>query len=275
MAGTRVISSLANLISGYTVTCPSEDSAFPATNLKTPQSVFYPARTTVATTTHWQIDRLASGTPMGIISLHRTNFLTATLLGSNDVNFGTIPYSQAFTIARSVNNGRYNSEIIPTNFTYRYARISVGTQTPVAESMNVAESVFLLGGIWIGDIVYLPRNFVWDIEYSPLFPRVSLEAPHGGHEQVLIKGNQRARFTGTRIAMKIAKAAPFTANDELSRYMDYDRRCFEAEYFLLYLNTGAPGEVFVVRHAGDSPTWKMIRHHVAESSFDLKELMGS
>ena len=275
MGGARVITSLANLMAGYTVTCPAEDPAFPALNLMTPQSVFLPARTTIATSTHWQIDRGASGAVMGILSIHRTNFLTANLLGSNDVNFGTILYTQAFPIARSAGNGRYNSEIIPgTSFTYRYARISVGTQTPVAESMNAAEGVFLLGGVWIGDVVYLPKNFLWDVEYKPLYPRVSLEASHGGHEQVLIKGNQRVILSGSRIA-KTTKATPLSGGDELSRYMDYDRRCFEAEFFLLYLNTGAPAEVFVVRNGGDSNPWKMVRHKVAESPFELKELMGS
>jgi hypothetical protein len=277
----RIVTSLVNQVKTATITSlyPANDLApYPKDNLKTPEEPYTPVKASGAPSSSgiWDIDLGATGT-VDYIGFSRVNFLTMHVQGSNVANFATSTFSGTRTVTRSPLNGRYNLTCFATTptgttpMTGRYFRVGAVPQATVAESMLPAQTNYLMGGIFMGTIVYPPLNWLWDVEFETIHPRKKQGPDDDSWEQVLITGNQRLRLRGKKIA-RTDHLGPSTA-DELARYMEYDRSLFEAEFFALCLNSGDPSCALVVRNDGDRVAWQRTTRNHVESSFELVEVI--
>lgn len=254
--------SFQNFVSDATITASSEAASYPATNIAFPERPFMPWRSGATGAQSVVID-FGSAQTLGVVVLARTNFVTATLAGNASDSWGSPSFSQAITITRNPLTGRYQYAALLTGFTFQFMRISIASQTPTDGA-----AYYLLGGVWAGAATAPPKNFLYQVEYRTIEPRVDLQPDHGGWRQRVHLGEPVARMSATRVA-RTTFPTPFV-DDHLRLWTDLDRQMREADKFALFLNNLDSSQGYVVRRTSDM-TWRQGRHRRSDSSLDLEE----
>jgi hypothetical protein len=255
-----------NLVAGVgvVITASSQDTAYPATNLTSPERPFLPAKTTATGEQWWVID-FGGAVTIGQLHLVRANFTGVTVQG-NGTDVWTAPaFSTGLTVQRNRFTGRYQWAGVLAGFTYRYMRILVPSQTPADGA-----AAYLLGGVWAGASARLPKDVLWDVAYEVVEPRKDLQPSDGGWRQRLVEGDPLLRLTVNRLAKTVRKAPGLA--DGLAAWLDVDRQAREAGPFALFLNAGDDSQGYVVQTV-NPPTWQMQRLRRAGSQWSVEEAL--
>jgi hypothetical protein len=256
--------SLVNLVaSAAAVTGSTAQAAYPATNVKTPERPFMPWKTTVATASDVVIDFGATKT-LDAVALSNVNFTSATIQG-NATNSWTAPsYTQSITIARNRWNTRYqHGHQIVGSFSYRYLRISIGTQTPVDGS-----SGFSIGGIHAGVNVTMPRGIRADYSMIPHEPGQDVGPEGDAWSQHTILGDIWTSIQG-RLTLLTGRVPAH--NDYLSDWLDILRQMPKSTPVLLALEgVEDPAQSFIVRRIND-PQWRVSTGTFSEADIEWRE----
>lgn len=147
----------------YTAIPTSEDSDYPATNLYLYNHPLRTWHSTIITAVGITADFGSTKTVAAVI-IDRTNFTAGSLQGSDTDSWSPPAHYQTFTIAANDDSGRYGIVILPTGFSYRYAKIVIDAQTPTDGA-----AYFSIGRlIFVSAVTTLSQNpsygFQWEME---------------------------------------------------------------------------------------------------------------
>lgn len=126
----------------YTPVASSEDTNYPASNLKDYAHLARHSRTLVKTECTYTCNFGSAKTLAGIL-LNDVNFTDAYIEGS--ANGSSWTYSVHVTITEDKGRKRYGIYTPLTAFSYQYFRIRITAQDPVARYPDAALSVFRIG----------------------------------------------------------------------------------------------------------------------------------
>jgi len=134
----------------YTIDSQStQDSNWPASNIKLPEKQFRVWKTTAATDS-WVILDFGAAKVINAVVLVNINFITYKIQGNATNSFVSPSFDSGnITVSKDPFRERYYSIKNPqsfASFNYRYMRIFIPTQTPVDGA-----SVFSVGGIVVSD----------------------------------------------------------------------------------------------------------------------------
>ena len=257
--------SLLNYVATAAITTTDPNGSATADYIRSPGRPFLPWRTGALGAQNIVIN-FGSTKSVKLLLLVRTNFTTANIQGHPSDSWGAPAFDQAITISRNPWNYRYQWGMRVVGFSYQYMRISIPSQSTTDGSTG-----YLLGGVWAGDELRIPRQFRFDYDAETVEPLVDMIPPHQGWRQRLIMGEPMARFTFSRIAT-IDQFTPGYA-DQLLAWKDIDRQIRENDICALLLTTQDPAQAFVVRPTGDNK-WRRNKYTMAEHQITYEEVLG-
>ena len=259
------------VLSGTWISASTQDADFPVTNLASPWRPFQPWKTTAGGAQNAVYD-LGAATTVEIIALLRCNFTSVVIQGNATDSWGAPSYtSGTITLTQNPWNWRYNLALLPVGFTYRFLRISIPSQTPVAEFKRTALSIYLIGGVWIGAVTASVDNPLWDVEYETFNPLDRQEPRHRGWAQEASMGEPKLMIIGRR-AGTMSTTTP-AVGDELATWQSIERQAWaQGNRMLWYENLGNTSQVCVVRNL-QMPHW-VLHGTQAEGPWELEEVVG-
>lgn len=167
----------------YTPVADSQDTNYPASNLKDYHHLKRHWRSLVTTEVKIVCDMAAAKTLMAVM-LDDLNFTSVYIEGSAD-NV-TYPFSQLFTISKDERVDRYKAYLVLTGFNYRYLRVRIPAQTPTD-----GLSAFRIGRVIALDTqLELPINpsYPYDYEAPKKYKKIEFES--GGIEKINTGSNK-------------------------------------------------------------------------------------
>jgi hypothetical protein len=241
--------SFTNLMKTAVITVFSEASGYPKANLQEPEQLGLPWRST-DTTASWIVIDLGSAVPFDRINLIGANFTSVTIQQNTTDTWGAPPYTQAFTIGRDFDQRLYRLTVASGgNFTRRFTRILIPSQTPVGGA-----TYFELLGIYLGTFTTVPAGIALSPSYRAgrVTPRVSHAAALGGWRVAYESGDPFATPHLSRVAAKSATTPGI--GDEYASWLAIDRQidALPTGVFCAVFAWLGPGAVGMYRQENDS-----------------------
>jgi hypothetical protein len=246
--------SVENYVASATVTASSEAAAWPAVYIQEPQNPFVPARTNTTGGQSWTIDH-GSARTVDVWALIRANFTSVRIQADDADTFdsaaGSPQYdSGVLTIARSRANRRYHHVHRPASpVTRRYNRIVVPSQTPVDFLGHVGAGYYLLGGVWAGPWLTVPRDIMLGARVHTIEPRLDATPAHAGWRARQTVGYPIAHLTLRRRAQTFV---PTVATSEVAQWQEIERVWALADFALVSLTDYDASQGWIMRRLSES-----------------------
>jgi hypothetical protein len=259
--------SFSNLAKTATITVSSEASGYPKANLQEPELLGLPWRATVATDS-WIVIDLGSAIPFDRLSLIGANVTSVKIQQHTSDSWGAPAYdSGTLTIGRDPDQRLYRLTVASGgNFTRRFTRIVIPTQTPVSGS------TFELAGIHLGNFTTIPHGIAVFPGYraARARPFVSHRAQLGGWSVAYPSGDTFSTPRYSRFAAKSTTTPGI--GDEYASWLAIDRQIDAAPkgIFCLALPWLGPGAVGMFRQVNDHD-WQDDGATVMRDAWDLDE----
>jgi hypothetical protein len=264
-----------NDVATATVTAASEASGYPVANVKKAAQPFQGYMTLAAGAGQSITIDSGSATTVGVVALIRTNFVTATFQADDAPTFnsaaGSPQYAATITCAEAL-NGRYHGSHRPSSVVARrYKRILIASQTPVATEPILAHpagtSHYLVGALWIGALVTVPRDIRMDPHLERPEPVDDLVLPSGVRQRSVM-GYTPLQLTASRMAEQDAGGL----DAELRAWLAFDEAWRRVDYALVMPRALVPSDAYVMRRlTGPSWTWAKTW---SEGDLALEEVLG-
>ena len=251
--------SFVNMIAGASVSASSEMAGFPGSNA---QKIGHPQEP-------WKTDAgdlgeqtyvadLGEAMAPRVFSLSRANVDTIVLEANSSDEWADPPVMLTFDIARNIYNWRYQvGAYLDAGLSYQFWRLRIPDQTPLDGASSYA-----ISGFWLGDVVFPPSHFLYDIEFKTIRPGVKVDLVTGG-SRIVKTGNPCAGISAQRTA-RIDRIRP-GYGDQLAAWSEIDRQRWEAGRYLMVLDGVDTTQAFVVDESGDL-AWQrqsVLRSHSA------------
>ena len=253
-----------------TATGPTEDAAFPASNLATPQQRWVPAKTATAAESRWTMPFGVART-LSLIILVRANFLTARVQGNNADSWSSPPYDLPVTITQNPFNEQHQVAIVPVGFNYSFLSILVPVQSPI----ETPSTAFRLGGVWAGETFAPPGHFSVDFDHIAVQAVADVQPPHKGWRRRMILDNPIVQLRMKRRA-HFTHLTPYLDDDAHTWMRDVDiavRAAVRANGAVaLYEDLGNLTMGWIVQPIDTAPAWPVNEVDTVENDWQLEEV---
>lgn len=257
----RLAFSFENLVASATVTASSAHAKYTANSVKKIGSPYFPWKTTTTGAQSLVMDFGEAITP-GIFALSRVNVDTVHLQAHTSDVWTTPDEDFAITVAQNRDTYRYQyGALLPAGLSYQYWRLLIPSQTPVD-----GDSVYLVGGIWLGDDVTFPPTHVdYQIQVDTERPSEAVDTKGGG-SRVTTTGNPFVRFTMKRTprTTRILPGQNPGPKDHLEAWAAIDRKIYAAGRRFLFMRAQTDTtETYVVDDTGSRSTSRTSQQRMA------------
>lgn len=225
----------------YTPVMSSADTNYPVANLLLYNNLFRHSRSTVKTEVTISID-MGAATVLAGVMLNDVNFTAAYVEGSAD-NV-TWDFSQLIAISEDKTVKRYKIYVPLTAFNYRYFRVRITAQDPVARFPDTALSVFRIGTLVLCkqavELTYNPAAGPYTV--SGAYPEPLINKFMDGGDEVVSRGDTK------RGNIKFSFSP--TTLDQVGELRDLDAILKPTSNVVFYRNNGDTWECYLCRSRG-------------------------
>jgi len=169
----------------YTPTISSPDNGYPASNVKIYNCLKAHCRSATSAATVYLVLDFGSAKVAARLLLNDVNFTSCHIEGSNDPNFGAIPfrYPAAGSLAVPKDGAvqRYKADVPLAGFNYRYLRVVIP-----AQAVTDGIGVFRLGtAVVVAASTELTESYVWPYRKKAEYPKpIEIPFQSGGRDLI-------------------------------------------------------------------------------------------
>lgn len=243
--------SFTNLVATATITPSSEDLAWPADNIQTPERPTLTARTEATGDQSWVIDHGAAAS-IAVWSLVNVNVATFRIQANATDSWGAPSYDSGVLTTVQQPTGRYGYTLVPVSAqNFRYNRLVIPSQTPLDSA-----AYYEVGGLWAGALTSPPKGIDFGERLIPRHPRRVAEQSEGAWRQVSKAGDAYMEGTLARSVLATTTASPILSTQQARQWMAIELSWFEADHALVFLYADDPGSGFILRMLSE-PEWTL------------------